>query len=604
MARTPALVVAGPGSGKTSTLIGRAAYLIREQDIAPEHILALTFSRKAAGEMQERLDKMLVSNQGDRKDEPLQVPDQGDRKGAPLPYTQIYEARPKVSTFHAFCAELLRAHGEKVGLRRDFALIDDAEGYFLLRRLAAELPLRHYQNLAQPAASFPDLLGAFSRAKDELVTPDMYRHIAQAMLEQAQDDKQQESAEKALEVAAVYKLYQQSLEQQGDTDFGGLIMLAVQLLQDHPDVQAELREQYQHILVDEFQDINRASGVLLRLLAGAEQRVWVVGDANQAIYSFRGASPANIANFHEDYPGAVVLPLSRNYRSRPDIVNLADAFRRQQLEAETLSGAVSTARATQTEPYITLANAPDEASEFNGIVNDMRRKHEQGYAYRDMVVLCRTRSLARKVNSALVAANLPVIERGGMLEQQHIRNLLSMIMLLTDSGSMGIVRAARLSDHLISQQDIEILLQAIHESRSGEQKRTLATMLTRNDAPAALSTGGRQSLARLSTILKNMRNTCTSIWMLFAHYLFVESSIGRDLLPVATPLVGVPSSSSISETHTIQGRDTRKGCRYWRYVRIIIAFCGWRGIMTSSSRPCGCKRGSRRLNAAKNLKRR
>ncbi len=503
-ARTPALIVAGPGSGKTSTLIGRAAYLIRVQGIAPEHILALTFSRKAAGEMQERLDTMLVSGSG--------------------------MVTPKVSTFHAFCAQLLRSYGEQVGLRADFAFIDDAEGYFLLRRLAAELPLRHYQNLAQPAASFPDILGAISRAKDELVMPGMYRQLAQDMLEQAQDEKQQEQAEKALEVAAVYKLYQQSLAQQGDTDFGGLIMLAVQLLQDFPVVRAELHKQYQHILVDEFQDINRASGALLRLLAGVEQRVWVVGDANQAIYGFRGASPANIANFYEDYPGAVVLPLSRNYRSRPDIVNLADAFRRQQLEAEALPGAVSTARATHSDPYITLANAPDEATEFNGIINDMRRKHEQGYAYRDIVVLCRTRSLARKVTRALIAANLPVVERGGMLEQQHIRNLLSIIMLLTDSGSMGIVRAARLSDHLLSQQDIEILLQAARESRSGEQKRTLATMLMRNDAPAALSNAGRQSFAQLSAILKNMRTTCTSVWILFARYLFVESSIGRDLL--------------------------------------------------------------------------
>ncbi|MGH2493553.1 MAG: UvrD-helicase domain-containing protein, partial [Ktedonobacteraceae bacterium] len=516
-ARTPALIVAGPGSGKTSTLIGRAAYLIQNQGVAPEHILALTFSRKAAGEMQERLDKMLASAM----------------------------TSPTVSTFHAFCAELLRKYGELVGLRADFAFIDDAEGYFLLRRMAAELPLRHYQNLAHPAASFPDILSAISRAKDELATPDMYRQLAQAMLMQAQDEKQQEQAEKALEVAAVYALYQQRLEQQGDTDFGGLIMLAVQLLQEHADVRAEMHEQYQHILVDEFQDMNRASGVLLRLLAGEGQRVWVVGDANQAIYGFRGASPANIANFREDYPGAVVLPLSRNYRSRPDIVNLADAFRRQQLEAEAQPGAVQTARATQPEPYITLANAPDEASEFNGIINDMRRKHEQGYAYRDMVVLCRTRSLARKVTRALVAAELPVIERGGMLEQQHIRNLLAVVMLLTNSGGMGILRAARLADHPFTQQDIEILLWVIHESRSSEQKRTLASMLMRNDAPAALSDAGHQSFARLSAILKDLRNTCISVWMLLAQYLFVESSIGRELL-----------SGSIDET-TKQGEALR-----------------------------------------------
>ncbi|HLX56772.1 MAG TPA: UvrD-helicase domain-containing protein [Ktedonobacteraceae bacterium] len=510
-APTPALIVAGPGSGKTSTLIGRAAYLMHNQGIKPEHILALTFSRKAAAEMQERLEKMLASN---------------------MTTPSVSLALPTVSTFHAFCAELLRRHGELVGLRPGFAFIDNAEGYFLLRRMAGELPLHHYQNLFNPAAYFPDMLSAFSRAKDELRTPAMYRQLAQAMLAEAQDAKQQEQAEKALEIAAIYELYQQRLEQQGDTDFGGLIMLAVQLLQEHAEVREELHEQYQHILVDEFQDINRASGVLLRLLAGVEQRVWVVGDANQAIYGFRGASPANIANFRKDYPGAVVLPLSRNYRSRPDIVNIADAFRRNHLEAETQPGAIQTARSTLAEPYITLANAPDEASEFNGIINDMRRKHEQGYDYRDMVVLCRTRSLARKITRALVAADLPVIERGGLLEQQHIRNLLSVVMLLTDSSDMGILRAARLSDHQFSQQDVEILLQAVHDERANGQKRTLKKLFLQNDAPPMLSIQGRQSFTHLSEILNDLLrpSNTNSVWALLARYLFMETSIGRELL--------------------------------------------------------------------------
>ena len=501
-APTPALIVAGPGSGKTSTLIGRAAYLIHTLDIAPQHILALTFSRKAAQEMQERLQKVL---------NPDMPP-------------------PTVSTFHAFCAELLRTHGALVGLRQDFAFIDDAEGYFLLRRLAAELPLRHYQNLFNPAASFPTILSAISRAKDELTTPTMYTQLAQNMLAQAQNEKEQEAAEKALEIADIYALYQQRLEYQGDTDFGGLIMLAVQLLQEHPDVRAELHGQYEHILVDEFQDINRASGVLLRLLAGEARRVWVVGDANQAIYGFRGASPANIANFRDDYPDAAILPLSRNYRSRPDIVNIADAFRCTNLEPESQQGTVQTTRATHTDPYITLATAADEASEINGIIDDMRHKHSQGYAYRDMVVLCRTRKVARTITRALIAANLPVIERGGMLEQEHIKSLLSVIMLLTDSGGMGILRAAGQSDHPFSQADIEALLYAVHTSREQGQKRTLTQLILHNDAPPPLSVEGRRSLMRLSTILNALRYTPSNMWSLIAQYLFIETSIGRGLL--------------------------------------------------------------------------
>ena len=303
-APTPALIVAGPGSGKTSTLIGRVEYLIDTQGIAPENILALTFSRKAAEEMQERLQSVLDAQ----------------------------AAFPTVSTFHAFCAEQLRTYWSLVGLRQDFACLDDAEGYFLLLRLANELPLRHYQNLIHASLSLSCHLDMESHV------PKMNWYRQQningwllRMLEQASSDEEIERAEKALEIANIYALYQAALERQKDTDFGGLIMLTVQLLQEHAEVRQQLQQKYQHILVDEFQDINRASGILLRELAGDTRHVWVVGDANQAIYGFRGASPANIANFCNDYAGAVVLPLSRNYRSRPDIVSFADAFRSKQL---------------------------------------------------------------------------------------------------------------------------------------------------------------------------------------------------------------------------------------------------------------------------------
>ena len=498
-APTPALIVAGPGSGKTSTLIGRADYLIHELDVQPQHILALTFSRKAAGEMQERLQPIL----------------------------EVGSIPPTVSTFHAFCAELLRTSGNLVGLRQDFTFVDDVEGYFLLRRLAAELPLRHYQNLAAPTTYFPAILGAISRAKDELVTPRQYKILAERMLEQARSDEEVQSAEKALEIAEIYALYQQRLERQGDIDFGGLIMLAVQLLQEHPDVCNELQQKYRHILVDEFQDINRASGVLLRLLAGEQRNVWVVGDANQAIYGFRGASPANIANFKDDYPDAVVLPLSRNYRSRPDIVSLAHAFRRQRLESGTDSaepGSVQTARATLSNAYVTLAVAANEASELNGLVDDIRRKLAHGYSYRDIVILCRTRVQARKITQALATADLPVSERGGMLEQEHIKNLLSIVMLLADSSGMGILRAARQPDHPFTQDDIEALLLAAREQRC-----SLVDLILRGEAPIAMSTDGCRSLARLSAILKALWHN-TSVWALLADYLLLETSIVLNLL--------------------------------------------------------------------------
>jgi DNA helicase-2/ATP-dependent DNA helicase PcrA len=495
---TPALVVAGPGSGKTSTLIGRVEYLLQRQGVPPEAILALTFSRKAAREMQERLQRIL----------PADLPP------------------PTISTFHAFCADMLRTHGPRVGLRESFALVDDAEGYFLLQSMAGQLPLNHYQNLQNPAMPFRDFLKAISRAKDELVSPARYRELALAMHAGAQDEESVQAAEKALEVAAVYELYQQGLLGRGDCDFGGLIALAVQLLREHPDVYAEIGRRYQHILVDEFQDINRASGVLLRLLAGEEQRVWVVGDMNQAIYGFRGASPANIARFHEDYPRAVVLPLSCNYRSRPDIVSVASAFRSAHLEQDTPTDRVETARTGERAAYITLAVAPDEASELHGLVCDIQSKLQEGYRSSEIAVLCRTRAMARKVTRELVRAGLPVRARGGgLLEQEHSKNLLSLLLLIADGSGMGILRAARLPAHPLSQADLEVLLL---EARA--RQSSLLSVILHEEPPPGMSSEGRCSLLRLAGLIRTLSHGSTSVWSLLARYLLQETSLGRDLL--------------------------------------------------------------------------
>lgn len=498
-APTPALIVAGPGSGKTSTLIGRVEYLIYSQGVAPENILALTFSRKAAEEMQERLHGVLHSQ----------------------------ASFPTVSTFHAFCAEQLRTYWHLVGLRQDFACLDDAEGYFLMLRLANELPLHHYQNLNAPTYHFPAILSGISRAKDELVSPAEYQRLAQRMLEQASSDEEIEQAEKALEIANIYALYQTALEWQKDTDYGGLIMLTVQLLQEHAEVRQQLQQKYQHILVDEFQDINRASGILLRELAGDTRYVWVVGDANQAIYGFRGASPANIANFCTDYAGAVILPLSRNYRSRPDIVSFADAFRSKQLDSDAKEATSQTVRSTSIDTYVTLATALDETGEFSGMMSDIRRKLVGGYQFRDIVILCRTRSQARKISQALASANLPVIERGGLLEQEHIKNLLSIVILFADSSGMGLLRAARQPEHVLTQRDIEALLRSAREQDISPIK-----LIERNQAPIAMSRDGSSSFARLSNILRNLNalQNMQNIWSLLADYLFIETSLVRGLL--------------------------------------------------------------------------
>jgi DNA helicase-2/ATP-dependent DNA helicase PcrA len=495
-APTPALITAGPGSGKTSTLIGRVAYLVSELGVPPARILALTFSRKAAQEMEERLQQVLEGT-----------------------------VQPRVSTFHAFCADVLRQYGDLVGLRATFTLVDEAEGYFTLRQLSPDMLLRHYQNLHMPTLYFSDMLKAISRAKDELVSPAEYAQLAQLMLAKAQDEESRIRAERALELAHVYALYEAALQRRGDTDFGGLLVLTVRLLREQPEVLAELQQQYQHILVDEFQDMNRASGVLLRELAGEARRVWVVGDANQAIYGFRGASPANIGQFTADFPGATVLPLSRNYRSRPDLVKLAESFRCRQLELGQEPGKNLPARPaplTEPETSVTVAIASDETSEFAGIVQDMRAKHARGYAYRDMVVLCRTRTTAQKMTRALVEAGLPVVERGGMLEQEHIKNALAIVLLHAEKSGMGLLRTARLRSHPLSTSDLEAFLLSARKKEVSP-----LDLLLQHEFPPSLSENGRASLLYLSELLEFKP---AAMWPLLAQYLLIETSLVRDLL--------------------------------------------------------------------------
>ena len=505
-APTPALIVAGPGSGKTSTLIGRVEYIINTLGVLPRNILALTFSRKATQEMEERLQSVLM-NPSD-------------------PTGSARHILPRVSTFHAFCADLLRQHGALVRLRTDFALIDDAEAYFLLRQQANKMRLHHYQKLQAPTYYFPDMLKAISRAKDELLSPVDYEQRARQLKLQAQNDEEREKAEKTSEIAQVYALYQEALQQRGDTDFGGLIMLAIQLLREQPDVLQEQQQKYQHILVDEFQDVNRASGVLLRELAGEQRCVWVVGDANQAIYGFRGASPANIRQFQQDYPSAAVLPLSRNYRSRPDLVALAESFRCKHLELEDKPGKNQPVRAAHSDTYVTIASAPDEASELAGLVQDIRYKRTQGYAYRDMIILCRTRSQAKSITQALAAVELPVVEQSSVLEQEHIKDVLSILLLLADASGMGLLRAARQQEHPLSQQDIETLLLAARAPQTN-----LRQLIIAGEAPLTMSIEGRHSLLRLSSIVSTLIHIpSNSVWLLLAHYMLLETSLLRKLL--------------------------------------------------------------------------
>ena len=266
--KCPTLVYAGPGTGKTQTLTTRINHLI-EQGIEPKRILALTFSNKAAEEMRERIGKI----------------------------NETAAAQMPVLTFHAYGLDILRAFWIEAELDPRSNLLDKIDALLHLEKNLNHLQLEHYQSLVEPTQNLAAILGAISRAKDELCPPEEYRILGEKMLAEAKQSDNEElilKAEKVLETARVYEFYQKYLDEEKLLDFGDLVYRAVRLLRENESVKREVRGKYDAILVDEFQDVNRACGVLLKEIAGDGKGLWTVGDLRQSIYRWRGASPANI----------------------------------------------------------------------------------------------------------------------------------------------------------------------------------------------------------------------------------------------------------------------------------------------------------------------
>ncbi len=504
---TPALIIAGPGTGKTSTLVARVGYLVQQRGVRASGILALTFSNKAAREMRERLHALLTDTNEAVEDDPL-----------------AESALPTVSTIHAFCGELLRKYAPLVGLRPDFRLISETDGYLLLRRLAGHLPLSYYQPLGAPAFHFPALLAAISRAKDELAGPAEYVAAAREMAQRARTESERTDAARAAEVARVYEAYQAALVERGDADFGDVIRLAVHLLRTHPEVLAEVQQRYQHVLVDEFQDINRAMGVLLRTLAGPDGPLWAVGDADQAIYRFRGASPANIAGFTADYPTAQKHALRQSYRSVSDILEAAAAVAGAYLDRGQRI-ALDATRPPATGLAVTLATADSNAAEIAGIAAAMRARQAAGCALADQVVLCRTRRQCQRVAAGLADAGIPTRVVAPLLEQPDVKDLLAIPALLADTSGAGLLRAGNLPEHHFCDQDARAVLA---EARA-RHRSPLTVLLRHVDGVPGLTAEGRRGLTALRQVVADLRQA-PDVPTGLARYAFSLTGLGQRLL--------------------------------------------------------------------------
>jgi DNA helicase II / ATP-dependent DNA helicase PcrA len=358
----PLLILAGAGSGKTRVLTHRVAYLLDQGLAAPEEVLAITFTNKAAREMKDRV-ALLVG------------PD---------------SRRMWVSTFHAFCARILRVHAEKLGYKREFTIYDSPDQVRLVKRCIVELG-------KDPKRFNPRSFQAqISSAKNVLLAPDDFLRNTEGYI--------------AENVAEVYDLYQKRLYENNAMDFDDLIMQTVALLELFPEVRERYQTRFKYIHVDEYQDTNHAQYRLINILAAGHRNLCVVGDDDQSVYSWRGADIRNILDFERDYPEAKVVKLEQNYRSTQTILDAANAV--------VANNASRKAKALWTAgdegERIRVFAASDEYAEARFVVSEVERLIEGGASPREISVFYRTNAQSRALEDVLVREGVPYRVVGGV----------------------------------------------------------------------------------------------------------------------------------------------------------------------------------------------
>ena len=410
----PILVLAGAGSGKTSALTTRIAYLIREQGVAPWNILAVTFTNKAANEMKERVLRL-----------------SGGRE---------LQALPNIGTFHASCVRILRRQIHRLGHDQSFIIYDTADQQLLMKRVLEEL-------LIDPKKYNPKaILNFVSGAKNELVTPEQYAKFAGNYFTE--------------KVAQCYTRYQQQLQKNNALDFDDIIMKTVDLFRQFPDVLDYYQEQFRYISVDEYQDTNHAQYVLTNLLAAKYRNLCVIGDSDQSIYAFRGANINNILNFEKDYPESQVVYLEQNYRSTQIILDAAHQVivkntrrKDKKLWTEREGGENITLK--------TVANEREEGEFVARTIHD-RLAGEEQKDYRHFVVLYRTNAQSRVLEESFLKYAIPYKIVGGIkfYERKEIKDLVAYLRVLQNpNDSISLLRIINTPPRKIGQKTIETIQQ-------------------------------------------------------------------------------------------------------------------------------------------------
>jgi DNA helicase-2/ATP-dependent DNA helicase PcrA len=418
----PLLIVAGAGTGKTTVITRRLAWLIHKSFAAPDELLALTFTEKAAAEMEERIDKLL-----------------------PMGYVDLWAL-----TFHGFCERILREHALEIGLDPGFKVLSQAETWLFLREHLYDFNLEYYRPLGNPTRFLYALISHFSRAKDENISPIEYLEYAgrlektnaELVAGETDEDKKQvlqEEMKKTREIADAYTLYQKLMAEAGNMDFGDLILYTLKLFKDRKSLLQKYREKFKYILVDEFQDTNFAQYELVKLLANPKDNLTVCGDDDQSIYKFRGAAVSNILGFKRDFPKAKDVVLTKNYRSTQAILDVAyQSIQLNNPERLETKLNISKKLLSQSEKgdapnILHYETEYDEAMGVTKTILDLREK-DQELAWSDFAILVRSNAQAEQFTEILDRKSIPYqfVASRGLFAEPIIMDMCAYLRILNN----------------------------------------------------------------------------------------------------------------------------------------------------------------------------
>lgn len=387
----PVVVLAGAGSGKTRVLVHRVVYLITEKGVPADNILMVTFTNKAAGEMRERIEKMLHLGT----------------------YDGIVES-PIVGTFHSVCARILRRDGVRMGIPHHFGIYDTQDSQEVVKEamVSLDVSLKNFRPRS--------VLSAISSAKSQMVDPATFASTAHGYWQET--------------IAKIYPVYQQLLRKHDSVDFDDLLLQTIRLLERDAEVLNRYQEQFRYVLVDEYQDTNQAQYVLTRLLSGKHKNVCIVGDFSQSIYSFRGADYRNLEKFKKDYPDAKTFSLSQNYRSTQNILNAAYSVISHNNSHPVLSLWTNQDGGRD----IRIIEGKSEYKEAEKIVDTIlsEQTYDASLSFSDIAILYRTNAQSRVIEEVLLHRGIPYVLVGGtrFYERREIKDVLAYLSYLANQN--------------------------------------------------------------------------------------------------------------------------------------------------------------------------